>query len=165
MLAAPFGGNAEGVAAVEVVSVDDHEGLLDDVFGHEQGVGGAPGLLALGIEGETCGNLIQLLGHEIELKGLSVRAFHAAVLLADGFLESVQEVVAHYVNHFAKAGADRIIDGIIDDSFARRAKAVHLLEASVSAAHAGSKYQKSRFHKKLMLLIRKFNYFCDYGKI
>ena len=55
------GHHFEGVAAVEVVGVDDGEGLVDGVFCHEDGVVGAPGFLPAFGDGEASGQLVEFL--------------------------------------------------------------------------------------------------------
>ena len=144
---APVAGDAEGLTAVEVVAVDDGEGLLDHAGGHQHGVGGAPGLLALGVDRqETGGDLVQLLGHEDKLQGASVGALDVAVFARDRLLELLEEVFADDVNHFAETGLYGVVNGIIDNGFAVGAEAVHLLESAVTATHAGGEDEKCRFH-------------------
>ncbi len=48
----PVSENPEGILSVVVVTVDDSERLVDDILGHQHGVGGSPRLLPLRIEGE-----------------------------------------------------------------------------------------------------------------
>ena len=122
----------EGVAAVEVVGVDDGEGLMDGVLGHEDGVVGAPGLLASFGDGEAGRQLVEFL--EDILHGDAV----AVVVGIDVLLELLGEGAADDEDHFAEAGADGVVDAVVEDGLAVRAYAVHLLQSAVAAAHAGS---------------------------
>ena len=79
--AAPICQNLERFLAIKIVPVDDGERLPDDIGGHEDGVGGAPGFYTLGIQGETGGNLGEFLGDENELQRCPVHGFHAFVFL------------------------------------------------------------------------------------
>ena len=144
---APVGRDAEGLLAIVVVAVDHEEGLVDDLGGHQHGVGGTPGFLALGVERqEAGGNLVQLLGHEDELQRGAVRALDVAVFARDGLLELLEEILADDVNDFAETGLHGVVDGIVNDGFAVRTDAVHLLESAVAAAHAGGEDEKCGFH-------------------
>ena len=146
MGAAPVGQNLEGFLSVEVVTVDDGEGFLDHVLGHEHGVRGAPGLHPVFGHGEGRGNLVQFLGNEGELQRLAVHGLHAGVfLLYMGFHVGLEEVTDD-IDHLAETGFHGIVDGIVNDGFSVGAQTVHLFESAVTAAHAGSKNKKSRFH-------------------
>ena len=138
MGAAPVSQDLERLLAVEIVSVDDGERLVDDVFGHKEGVGGTPGLDTVFRHLEGGGNLVQFLGDEVELDGFSVRSLDAAVFLLDMRLHVFLEELTDNIDHLAEAGCDGVVDGIVDDGLSVRAQAVHLFETAITAAHAGS---------------------------
>ena len=119
---------------------------MDDVLRHQDGVGGAPGLHALGIEREAGGDLVQLLGDEDELEGFSVDGLDTGVLGLDGLLHIGLEGLADDIDDLAETGFHGVVDGIVDDGFSVGAEAVHLLESAVAAAHAGGQDEKGRFH-------------------
>ena len=119
---------------------------MDDVLRHQDGVGGAPGLYALGVQGEPGRNLVQLLGDEAELEGLSVDGFHAGVAGLDVLFHVGLEVFPDDVDDLAETGFHGVVDGIVDDGLSVGAEAVHLLESAVAAAHAGGQDEKGRFH-------------------
>ena len=102
-------------------------------------MGGAPGFLALGIEGEFRGDLVQFLSHEDELQRSTVDAFDIGILFGYQGLHVLEEVFADYVHNLSEAGLYGIVYGIIDNGFTGGAEAVHLLESAIAAAHAGSK--------------------------
>ena len=77
----------------------------------------------------------------------------AFVLGENDFAEVVFEVFTNDKHEFAKAGVDGVVDGVVHDGFAVGAELVKLLEAAVTAAHAGSKEEKCRFHV-IMNLVR-----------
>ncbi len=83
---------------------------MDDILGHQHGVGGSPRLLPLRIKGELRRNLVQFLNHEIELKRSSVRAGDAAVLLLHGLFELLAEIFPDDVDDLAESGVNRIVD-------------------------------------------------------
>ena len=56
-------------------------------------------------------------------------------LLAEVFLE----VLANDKDQLAETGVDGIINGVVHDCFTIGAQTVHLLQASITAAHTGSK--------------------------
>ena len=119
---------------------------MDDVFGHQDGMGGPPGLDALGIEGEAGRNPVKFLGDENEFEGRSVHGLHTRVLGFDGGFHIGLEILADDIDHFAKPRLDGVMNGIVDDGFAMGAQTVHLLQAAITAAHTGCKNKKCRFH-------------------
>ncbi len=145
---APVAEDAEGLLPVEVVTVDDGERLVDDVLGHQDRMGGAPGLHAFGVEGEAGGDLVQLLGDEDEFQGLAVHGLHAGVLGLDRLFHVGLKGLPDDIDDFAESGFHGIVDGIVDDGFTVGAEAVHLLESAIAAAHAGSQDKKGRFHSR-----------------
>ena len=124
------GGLLVGVGAVEVVGVDDREGLAHDPAGGADGVGGSPGLApALG-GGEALREVVEALEGEGGF-GFSLE------LGEDLGAEVVLEVLADDEDDLAEAGADGVVDGVVEDGLAVGAHGVELLEAAVAAAHAG----------------------------
>ncbi|MFM7400447.1 MAG: hypothetical protein ACKO4W_06035 [Bacteroidota bacterium] len=94
---------------------------------------GTPGLFAVGFGGEPVESRIELL------KGI----FRMNLIfnpLAYPFAEFGFNFFSDNKYHLAESGANGIINGVFEDSFAARAHAVHLFEASVPGAHARSKY-------------------------
>ena len=142
----PVAQDAEGILAVIVVAVDDGERLLDDILGHQHGVGGTPGFLALRVEDIALGNLVQFLGHEDELQRRAVDAFDILVFGPDGLLHLLTEILADDIDDLAESGLDGIINRIVDDGFSVGADAIHLFESSIAAAHSGGQDKQSRFH-------------------
>ena len=129
----------EGVAVVEVVAVDDTEGLLDDVLTHQHGVVRTPGLYAAFRNLEACGQVVE--GLEAELTG------HVAfVLLQNLVAELVFEVATDDPHDFAKASLNGIVDGVVHDGFTIGAERIKLLQTTITAAHAGSKKKEGWFH-------------------
>ena len=80
-------------------------------------MGCAPRLLSVRVQSEPGRNLCQFLSHELELKRLSVNAFHIAVLLLDKLLHLLLEVLADDVHDLSESGLYGIIYRIIDDGF------------------------------------------------
>ena len=141
MRTAPVSQNLEGFLAVEIVSVDDGEGLVDDIGRHEDGVGGAPGLHPFLRDGERSGNLVQFLGDENKLEGLSVNGFYAGVFFLDGLFHLGFEGFTDNIDHFAEPGLHGVVDAVVDNGFSMRSQTVHLLEAAITAAHACCQYK------------------------
>ena len=144
--AAPVGQNLERFLAIEIVPVDDGERLPDDIGGHEHGVGGAPGFYTLGIQGETGGNLGEFLGDENELQRCPVHGFHAFVFLLHVGFHLVLERLADNIDHLAETGGYGVVDGIINNGLSVGAQAIHLFQATITAAHTGSQDKQGRFH-------------------
>ena len=135
--------------SVEIIPVDDDEGLVDHFTGHQDSVGGSPGFLPFGIEGESFGDLVQFLGDEDELERFAVNRPDTGVLFLDGGFHGFTERLADDIDDFSESRFDGIVDRIIDNGFTIGAEAVHLLEASIAAAHSGCKDKKCRFHENL----------------
>ncbi len=146
--AAPIGQNLEGFLSVEVVTIDDGEGFVDDIGRHEHGVGGAPGLDAGLGHGEPGGNLVEFLGDEHKLKRLAVHSFHMGIALFHVGFHIGLEGLTDNIYHFAEAGFHGVVNGVVNDGFPVGAQAVHLFETAIAAAHAGSEYKECRFHSK-----------------
>ena len=110
MGAAPVSKHLEGLFSVEVVSVDDGEGLLDDVLCHENGVGCAPRLYAVFGDGERCGDLVKFLGYEHKLQRSSVAALDTGIFLLHVGLHVGFERLADNINHLAETGLHGVVD-------------------------------------------------------
>ena len=128
-----------GVLAVEVVGVDDGEGCVDGLAGAEDGVRRAPRLLASGRHGVSGRQLVDGLEGEADVDA-------AGELRGDTFAEILFEIRADDEDHLAEAGAQGVEDGIIEDGLAGRAHRVDLLQAAVTAAHAGGEDEEGGFH-------------------
>ena len=126
---------AVAVRAVEIVGVDGGEGLVDDAGGEKDGLGGSPGLGAAGGDGEAWGNVLERLEDVIDGDAL----FETR---ADGFAECLLDVFADDEDELAEAGAEGVVDGVVDDGFAGGADGVDLLETAVTAAHAGGENEE-----------------------
>ena len=122
----------EGVAAIEVVGVDDGEGFVYHILGHEYGVVGTPRFLATFGHTEACRQAVELLVDILHGNAAS------EVVGVDVAFELVGKRMADYEDHLAEAGAYGILDAVVHDYLAVGANAVHLLQPTVAAAHAGS---------------------------
>jgi hypothetical protein len=128
-----------GIAAVEVVGVDDGERRRDDVLGAEDGVGRAPRLFAAGGHGEPRWELIQRLEGEVDRDA-------AGELGGDALAEILLEVRTDDEDDLAEACADGVEDGVVEDGLAGRTHRVNLLEAAVAATHAGGEDEEGGLH-------------------
>ena len=117
MSAAPVARDAEGVASVEVVTVDDHERLVNDLPGHQDCVRGTPRFLPVRAEGKAFRNLVEFLGYEHKLERSAVQTLHVAVFAGYGLLELCKEILPDDVNDLAESGIYRIIDRIVNYRF------------------------------------------------
>ena len=100
------GREPERFGAVEVVGVDDGERAGDDAARGKHGVGGAPGLLAVGRRGETRRQVVEVL-HRIA---------HVRLLLplaADDLAKVLLEVAADHEDDAAEAGVKGVVDAVV----------------------------------------------------
>ena len=134
-----LGDHLKGVAAIEVVGIDYGKRLLDGILAHEHSVVGAPGFGAVGGAGVTLGKIVDALEHYLH-------GDVAFVFLEDDIAEVVFKILADHKHNFAESGLHGVVDRIVHDGFAVRAKGVELLETAVARAHACSKYKECRFH-------------------
>ena len=137
MLHAPLCGERERLASVVVVAVDHDERAVYDIPCHEYGVRRSPGFLPSGIRAVSCGNLVELLGHERQFQGRAVGASHPSVLLLGRGLELLQEVFPDYVYDLSEAAVHGIVYRVVYDCLSAGAQGVHLLESAVTASHSG----------------------------
>jgi hypothetical protein len=108
--------------------------------GRENRVRGAPGLGALGRPREPAGEGVHVLE--------AVRGVDAPrIPRQDLLLEVLLEIAADDEHDLAEAGAERVEDGVVHHGLAVRPHRVELLEATVTAAHAGSEDEKGRSHR------------------
>ncbi len=61
------------------------------------------------------------------------------VFRKDLFAEILFEILAYYKHNLAESGVYGIIDRVVHDCFSVGAEAVELLEAAITASHAGCK--------------------------
>ena len=134
-----FAHHLEGIAIVEVVAVEHGEGFFDHILSHHHGVVRTPGLLAVGGAGETFGKCVERL--EDEFAGDLVLVFGE-----DDLAEIVFEVFADYKYELTEACVDGVVDRVVHDGLSLGAERVELFEATIAAAHTGSKQEKSGFH-------------------
>lgn len=134
-----FAHHLEGVAIVEVVAVEHGEGFFDHVLSHHHGVVRTPRLLAVGGAGETFRKCVERL--EDEFAGDLVLVFGE-----DDLAEIVFEIFADNKHEFTEAGVDGVVDRVVHDGLSLGAERVELFEATIAAAHTGSKQEKSGFH-------------------
>ena len=112
---------------------------MNNVLTHEHGVVGSPGFHAAFGNLEALGQVIQRL--EAEFAG------HLTFILLQNLVaELVFKVASDNPHDFAESGLDGIVDGVIHDGFTIGTQCIELLEATITAAHAGSKEEESRFH-------------------
>ena len=126
------GHHLEGVATVEVVGVDDGEGLVDHLLGHEDGVVGAPRLLAPRRHAEARRQLVELLVDVLHGDAATV------ALGVDVGTEGLVEGVTDDEDHLAEAGTDGVLHAVVEDGLAVRPYAVHLFQPTIAATHTGS---------------------------
>ena len=138
----------EGIAAIEVIAVDDAERLFDDVLAHEYSMIGSPWLHASFRNAESLGQCIERL--EAEFAGNLT-----FILGEDLGAELLLEVLADNPDDAAKASLDGVVDAIVHDGFTIGAQPVKLFQTTVAAAHAGSKQKQCRFHD-----VFSFNCYC-----
>ena len=127
------GHHLEGVAAIEVVGVDDGKRLVDDLLGHQDRVVGTPGLLASFGHRKAFGQVVEFLVDVFHLY-LAVPAF-----AIEDLAEILVEAVTYDKDDFAESSTDGVGDGVVEDGLTVRTDSVHLLKSTVAAAHAGSK--------------------------
>jgi hypothetical protein len=63
---------------------------------------------------------------------------------ADGLPKRFLDIPANHKNYFAKSGAPRVENRIIQNRFPRWTDGINLFETAISAAHAGRQYHKGR---------------------
>ena len=129
------GGRHKGVAAIEVVGVDDGEGAVDEVGGREHSVGGAPGLDAAFRHGETGGQAVHLLVGIVEgnLSGYA---------RSDGLGKVLLVLLLDDEHYLGKAGLHGVVDGEVHDDVLLRIQCGNLLHAAKAAAEACCHNQK-----------------------
>ena len=146
-----------GVAAVEIVGVDDAVRFLDDLTGGADGVGGAPGLdtalgngVALGDVGEL---LVGVLHGDVLLHTGADRGFE---VFSDGFLDDE--------DHLVKARALGVEDRIVDDEVAVLVNGLHLLDTAEAGAHTcGQNYEShGKYLRKVLCGIPKSGILFQY---
>ena len=131
--------------AIVVVSIDNGERLLDDILAGQNCLAGAPGLAALSGNFVPGGDGVLLLESIGNLNAQVGTGLFNAV--ADGFLESLLNVVADDKDNLVKPGFDGIMDGVIHDDLAVGADSGQLLDAAAKAgADAGCHNAQCCFH-------------------
>ena len=130
--------DTEGLRAVVVVGIDDRKGPVDELPGGQHRVGSAPGLLPAQGDAVSPGKALQLLE--------GVGRVHAP---ADARAHQLPEVRLQFPvddkDNLLESGPPGIVDGVVDNALSVSAHGVHLLEAAVAAAHAGSQDDQNRF--------------------
>src|ERR1700722_1569230 len=126
------GQRAVGIRAIEVISVDRSEGLVDCVRGQQDGLRGAPRLGAAGGDCEARRNVFERLKNIV-----NGNAFLKA--RPDNFSELLLDILANNENELAESRTESVEDGVVDDGFACGSDGVNLLQTAVAAAHSGSK--------------------------
>ena len=121
-----------GLGTVEVVGIDDGEGLLHHILGHQHGVVRTPGLHATLRHRATLGQVIELLEDKLHLD------LTTETLLREDLAELLLKSVANHKYHLAKAGTNGIVDRIINNGLVVGAYTVHLLQGAVARSHTGS---------------------------
>ena len=139
LLAEESGHLPEGFRAVVVIGIDDGEGFVDDLSGHEDGMAGSPGFLSWRPVGDAGDGGIQFLEDVLRLD--EVIKFGG-----EFFFEGLFDGMSDDENDFAKTCLNSVIDGVFHDGFAGGADAVHLFEAAITAADAGGQNEERRFH-------------------
>ena len=138
-----------GGLAVVVVGIDDGKGSIPNhILGAEHSVAGAPGLGAVGRDGITGRNLVQLLIGVADLYGCVLQPGANGIhkVLLDGLLDDD--------DHRLKTGLMGIVDGVVQNRLSAAAHRVDLLQAAVAAAHTRSHDNKNRFLHNACLLYR-----------
>ena len=141
----------EALRAVVVVGVDDRKRrVADGLLGHENGMGGAPGLDAALRHGKALGQLFQLL---VGVADLEPGAHGTGT---DGLFKRLLDLVLDDKDDGLEPGAAGIVQAVVEDGLAGRADGVDLFESAVAAAHTGGHDNEDRFgrHRLLLLLLR-----------
>ena len=98
----------EGIATVEIVTVDDTERLTDDILTHEYGMIGTPRLLPTLGNRKACGERIEAL--EAQLAG------NLVLVLGENLLaELLLEVLTDHPYYLAESCLNGIVDTIVHD--------------------------------------------------
>ena len=130
----------EALRAVVVVGVDDRKRrVADGLLGHENGMGGAPGLDAALRHGKALGQLFQLL---VGVADLEPGAHGTGT---DGLFKRLLNLVLDDKDDSLEPGAAGIVQAVVEDGLAGRADGVDLFESAVAAAHTGGHDNEDRF--------------------
>ena len=132
-----------GLGAVVVVGVDNREGAVYQFPGRQHRVGGAPGLGPAGGNGHVAHHVLHFLEGVADLHPPADPAAHQGA-------EVGLQLPVDDKNNLLKPGPPGVIDGIVDEALPTAAYAVHLLQAAVSAAHAGSQNDQNRFFHRVV---------------
>ena len=110
---------AKAVRAVKIVGVDDGERRLNCVGSNQHGMCGAPGFRA------TESRLLEYILH-----GNPRREARA-----NGLAEGSLDILADDEDDLRKAGADGVVDGVVNDRLATRADRIELLLSAEPLSH------------------------------
>ena len=135
----------ESITVVEIITVDDQEGLLDHILAHEHCMVGSPWLDTSFRNAESLGQRIQSL--EAQLTGNLILIFRQ-----DLGTELLFEVLADDPYHLTESGLDGVVDTIVHDGLAVWSQTIELLQSAITASHASSEQKKSRFHLLLLFI-------------
>ena len=120
------------MTAIEVVSVDHGERLIDYFLSHHYGVVRTPRLFSSFGDGEALGELVKILEDD----------FHGDLMLIlrdDLLTEFLLESTTDDEDDLAKSSTDGIVDRVVHDGFARGTDTIQLLKTAVATAHACGK--------------------------
>ncbi len=126
-----------GLRAVEIIGIDDGKGTVYQVPCCPHGMARSPGTGSSGRNGESRGQVIQLL------KGIGNRNT-VGVTIPDRTPESRFNIPPDDKDNFAKAGPHGVENGIIEDRFAGRPHRIQLLQSAVSATHPSGEDEEGR---------------------
>ena len=123
--------------SVEIVCINHNKGFVNNTGGQQNCLCRAPRLAPSHRRGKPRRKHLQFLKN----------VFHRDALFkspANGFLERLLHLLAQNKHRLAKARAQSVVNRVIDEGFAARPHRVHLLQAAVAAAHAGSQNEQRR---------------------
>src|SRR5699024_2268487 len=120
---------AEAVFAVIVIGVDDDKGGMDQLFGRQDRLAGAPGLGAP--FGKLAGDIMQVLESVVHRNAvIGTDSSHA---VPDGLPERSLDVFTNYKNNMVEASLHGVMDGIVHNDMPAGVHRFQLLDAAAKA--------------------------------
>ena len=117
---------AEAVFAVIIIGVDDDKGGVDQIFGRQYCLAGAPGLGAP--FGKLAGDIMQVLESVVHRNAVSGTDSSHAV--PDGLPERSLDVFTNYKNNMVEASLHGIVDGIVHNDMSAGVHGFQLFNAA-----------------------------------
>src|SRR5580693_4693231 len=126
---------AIALRSVEIVGVDNREGLVDRVGSHQNCMQRTPRPAAAYRDGKSRRKFIEFL-KDVFNRDMSFKP------CTDGVLERMLNVLANNEHDLTESGTKCVVDRIVDDGFTMRADWINLLEAAVAVAFAGGQNEQ-----------------------